>query len=52
MSASDIGTALTEAMTKISVDGLTGDGMTWEATGEVSKAPKAMVIKAGAYTAM
>ena len=52
MSASDIGTALTEAMTKISVDGLTGDGMTWEATGEVSKAPKAMVIKDGAYTAM
>ena len=36
MSVSDIGTALTEAMTKISVDGLTGDGMTWEATGEVS----------------
>ena len=52
MSASDIGTALTEAMTKISVDGLTGDGMTWEAAGEVSKAPKAMVIKDGAYTAM
>ena len=52
MSASDIGSALTEAMTKISVDGLTGDGMTWEATGEVSKAPKAMVIKDGAYTAM
>ena len=52
MSVSDIGTALTEAMTKISVDGLTGDGMTWEATGEVSKAPKAMVIKDGAYTAM
>ena len=52
MSVSDIGTALTEAMTKISVDGLTGNGMTWEATGEVSKAPKAMVIKDGAYTAM
>ena len=52
MSVSDIGTALEEAMTKISVDGLTGDGMTWEATGEVSKAPKAMVIKDGAYAAM
>ena len=52
MSASDIRSALTEAMTKISVDGLTGNGMTWEATGEVSKAPKAMVIKDGAYTAM
>ena len=43
---------LIAAMTEITVDGLTGDGMTWEATGEVSKAPKAMVIKDGAYTAM
>ena len=52
MSASDLGTALTGAMTSISVDGLTGDGMTWQATGEVSKAPKAVVIKDGAYAAM
>ncbi len=52
MSVSDLGTALSEAMTKITVDGLTGDGMTWEATGEASKAPKAVVIKDGAYAAM
>lgn len=52
MSVSDLGTALTEAMTSITVDGLTGDGMTWQATGEVSKAPKAVVIKDGAYAAM
>ena len=52
MSVSDMGTALTGAMTSISVDGLTGDGMTWQATGEVSKAPKAVVIKDGAYAAM
>ena len=52
MSVSDLGTALSEAMTKITVDGLTGEGMTWEATGEASKAPKAVVIKDGAYTAM
>ena len=52
MSVSDIGTAMEAAMTEISVDGLTGDGMTWEATGEVSKAPKAVVIKDGAYAAM
>ena len=52
MSASDLGTALTGAMTSISVDGLTGEGMTWQATGEVSKAPKAVVIKDGAYAAM
>ncbi len=52
MSVSDLGAALSEAMTKITVDGLTGDGMTWEATGEASKAPKAVVIKDGAYAAM
>ncbi|MDD6571968.1 MAG: ABC transporter substrate-binding protein [Thermoflexaceae bacterium] len=38
------------AMTEITVDGLTGAGMTWEATGEVNKEPKAMVIKDGAYS--
>lgn len=52
MSVSEIGVAMSDAMTKISVDGLTGTGMTWQATGEVSKAPKAVVIKDGAYTAM
>lgn len=30
-----------------SFDGLTGEGMTWAATGEVSKAPKGMVIQNG-----
>lgn len=37
------------AMTEITIDGLTGVGMTWAATGEVNKEPKAMVIKDGAY---
>ena len=35
-----------------SYDGLTGDGMTWAATGEVSKNPKAVIIKDGAYSAL
>ena len=35
-----------------SFDGLTGEGMTWAATGEVSKAPKGMVIQNGAYVGM
>lgn len=52
MSVSDLGTALSGAMPSISVDGLTGEGMTWQASGEVSKAPKAVVIKDGAYSAM
>lgn len=41
---------LVAAMPTITVDGLTGDGMTWIATGEVSKDPKAMVIENGVYT--
>lgn len=41
---------LVAAMTEITVDGLTGEGMTWAATGEVSKQPKAMVIENGVYT--
>lgn len=42
--------ALVATMPTISVDGLTGEGMTWAATGEVSKDPKAMIIENGVYT--
>ena len=49
MSAEEICEALVGVMTSISVDGLTGQGMTWSATGEVSKAPRAVVIKDGVY---
>ena len=52
MSASDICDAMEVAMTEISIDGLTGEGMTWSAEGEPAKAPKAMKIVDGAYTAM
>ena len=33
-------------------DGLTGDGMTWDNTGAVSKSPKGMVINNGAYVGL
>ena len=49
MSAQDICEALVSTITTISVNGLTGTGMTWSATGEVSKAPMAVVIKDGVY---
>ena len=52
MSASDICDALEGAMTEISIDGLTGEGMTWTADGEPNKAPKAVKITDGAYAAM
>ena len=49
MSPSDICEALVGVMTTISVDGLTGKAMTWNAEGEVSKAPLAAVIENGEY---
>ena len=54
MSAADICAKMIETFTAadFSVDGLTGAGMTWAATGEVSKAPKGMVIQNGAYVGM
>ncbi len=49
MSAEDICDALISVMPTISVDGLTGQSMTWQSTGEVSKAPMAVVIENGVY---
>jgi branched-chain amino acid transport system substrate-binding protein len=49
MSYEDICEALIAVMPTISVDGLTGEGMTWDASGAVSKAPMAVVIKDGVY---
>ena len=49
MDASTLCDALKVAMTEITVDGLTGTGMTWNAEGEPTKAPKAVVIENGAY---
>lgn len=49
MSAADICEKLIEVMPTISVDGLTGKGMTWDASGAVAKAPMAVVIKNGVY---
>lgn len=54
MSASDMCDALKGTMTKIKMQGLTGgkDGLTWNESGEVTKSPKAVIIKNGAYKAM
>lgn len=49
MDASTLCDLVKVAMTEISVDGLTGTGMTWSAEGEPTKAPKAVVIEGGAY---
>ena len=52
MSNEEICAAACEAMTSLSYDGITGSGMTWAATGEVSKAPMAVIIKDGAYASV
>ena len=52
MSVSDLCDAIRSAMTTISVDGLTGEAITWTEDGEPNKAPRAVVIKDGVYVAM
>ena len=41
--------ALIAGIQKVNYNGLTGEGMTWNDKGEVSKAPKAVIIKDGGY---
>ena len=52
MSVSDICDSLKSSMLNVTVDGLTGAGMTWTEDGEPNKAPKAVKIENGAYVAM
>ena len=54
MTAEAINDALIAAFPTITLTGLTGDGegITWDNTGAVSKAPKGMVIENGAYVGM
>ncbi len=49
MTAQEINDILVAQFTSMSFDGLTGAGMTWKATGEVSKSPMAVVIENGVY---
>ena len=51
-SAEEICEALITEIQNVSYDGLTGDGMSWNDKGEVSKAPKAVIIKDGAYASV
>lgn len=49
MSAADICEALVAQMPSVTYSGLTGQDMTWNAEGQVSKAPTAYVIQNGEY---
>ena len=52
MSVSVICDAMKTSMTEITIDGLTGSGITWESDGEPSKEAKAVIISDGSYKAM
>ena len=49
MSNADICAAMVEQFTSLTFNGLTGSDMTWNENGEVTKAPKAMLIQNGEY---
>ncbi len=50
MSVSDLGDAMKTTITEITLDNcLTSDTITWDASGEPTKTPKAVVIKDGQY---
>ena len=49
MSNADICAAMVEQFTTMTFNGLTGSDMTWNENGEVTKAPKAMIIQNGEY---
>ena len=52
MSVSDICEAMKTAMTEISIDGLTGQSITWSADGEPTKEPVVVVVENGEYTVL
>ena len=52
MDAATLCGLMQEQFTTMTFDGLTGSGMTWDATGAVSKSPKGMVIENGAYVGL
>ena len=49
MSSDDLYEAMVNQFTTMTFNGLTGNNMTWAANGEVSKAPKAVIIIDGVY---
>ena len=52
MTAEQLCDLMIQQFTSMTFDGLTGDGMTWDASGAVSKSPKGMVIQDGAYVGL
>ena len=49
MSPQDTCEAMKKQFTSMTFNGLTGQNVTWSESGEVSKSPKAVMIKNGVY---
>ena len=52
MSAEQICDLMIQQFTTMTFDGLTGESMTWDASGAVTKSPKGMIIENGAYVGL
>ena len=52
MSNAELSDSMIAQFTSMTFNGLTGENMTWDTTGAVSKSPKGMVIQNGAYVGM
>jgi len=52
MSAEQLCDLMIQQFTTMTFDGLTGESMTWDATGAVTKSPKGMIIENGAYVGL
>jgi len=52
MKAKDMCSAMVKQFTSMTFTGTTGSNVTWKATGEVSKDPKAIVVKDGTYVSV
>ena len=52
MSHEQICELMIQQFTTMTFDGLTGDGMTWDASGAVTKSPKGMIIENGGYVGL
>ena len=52
MSREQLCELMIQQFTTMTFDGLTGDGMTWDASGAVTKSPKGMIIENGGYVGL
>lgn len=52
VSNEDLCAAMIAQFTSMTFNGLTGENVTWDASGAVSKSPKGMIIQSGAYVGL